>query len=63
MAETARRKPYKKRATPAKALAQHRKLLKRGLGDRFEGMSEEEIISALKRTREEIWQEKIASRP
>ena len=35
-------------------------LQKEGLGDRFEGKSEQEIIQALKRTREEIWQEKLA---
>jgi hypothetical protein len=34
---------------PARALALHRKLLKEGLGDRFKGMTEEEIIRALKK--------------
>jgi hypothetical protein len=28
----------------------------------FEGMSEEEVIKKLRKTREEIWEEKLASR-
>lgn len=29
----------------------------------FEGMTEDEIIEALRKTREELWEEKLASRP
>ena len=52
-----------KRPNAARALALHRKLLQEGLGDRFSGMTEEEIIRAIKKTREEIWSEKLAARP
>ncbi|MBI5244865.1 MAG: hypothetical protein HY922_14440 [Elusimicrobia bacterium] len=63
MTKTIRGKGAGKRADPAKAVALHRKLLKEGLGDRFEGMTEGEIIRAIKKTREEIWSEKLAARP
>ena len=63
MAKTIRENSVGKRADPAKALALHRKLLKEGIGDRFKGMTEEEIIRAVKKTREEIWSEKLAARP
>ncbi|MBI4690041.1 MAG: hypothetical protein HY754_07210 [Nitrospirae bacterium] len=29
----------------------------------FEGMSEEEVIQKLRKTREELWEKKLASRP
>ena len=62
MAKTARGKASRKRPDQSKALALHRKLLKAGLGDRFEGMTQEEIIGALRKTRDEIWSEKLAAR-
>ncbi len=63
MAKTIRNKSIRNRPNPAKALALHRKLLREGLGDRFHGMTEEEIICAIKKTRDEIWCEKLANRP
>jgi len=39
------------------------RLQQQGLGDPFKGMSEGEIIRAIKRTRHAIWQEKLAARP
>ena len=29
----------------------------------FEGMTEDEMIAALRKTREELWEKKLASRP
>lgn len=58
MAKTVRGEASKKRPDQAKALALHRKLLKAGLGDRFEGMTQEAIIGALRKTRERIWSER-----
>lgn len=57
MAKTARENISKKRPNQARALSLHRKLLKAGLGDRFEGMTQEEVIGALRKTREQIWAE------
>ncbi len=62
MSRVLKEKPQRKKVDVAKALAQHEKLLRLGLGDRFKGMSEEAVIKALKQTREEIWEEKIAGR-
>jgi hypothetical protein len=45
------------------ALALFQKLRRDSLGDSFRGMSEDQIIRAMKRTRETIWQEKLADRP
>ncbi len=47
----------KKAQTLFRGLQQH------GLGDPFKGMSEDEVIRAIKRTREAIWLEKLAARP
>ena len=46
-----------------KAHALFRRLQQQGLGDPFKGMSEDQIIRAIKRTRDTIWQEKLAARP
>ena len=46
-----------------KARTLFRRLQQQGLGDPFKGMSEDEIIRAIKRTRHAIWQEKLAARP
>ena len=46
-----------------KAQVLFQRLQQQGLGDPFRGMSEGEIIRAIKRTREAIWQEKFAVRP
>ena len=46
-----------------KAQALLRKLQQQGLGDPFRGMSEEQIIRAIKRTREAIWRDKLAACP
>lgn len=46
-----------------KAHALFRRLQQQGLGDPFKGMSEAEIVRAIKRTRVAIWQEKLAARP
>ena len=46
-----------------KAQALFRRLQQQGLGDPFKGMNEDEIIRAIKRTRDTIWQEKLAARP
>ncbi len=62
MSKVLKERPQKKKVDVAKALAQFHKLREHGLGDRFKGVSEEEIIRALKKTREEIWQEKVAAR-
>ena len=62
MAKTIRDKSTRNRPDAARAQALHKKLLKEGLGDRFKGMTEEEIIRAIKKTREEIWSEKLAAR-
>ena len=41
-----------------------RRLKQHGLGDaQFHGLTEQEIIRAIKRTRHAIWQEKLAARP
>ena len=45
------------------ALNLFRKLQRQGLGDSFRGMREDQIIRTIKRTREAIWQEKLAARP
>lgn len=62
MSKTLKERPHKKKIDVTKALAQFHKLREHGLGDRFKGMSEDEIIGALKKTRETIWQEKLATR-
>ena len=46
-----------------KAVALFHRLQRQGLGDPFRGMSEGQIVQAIKRTREAIWQEKLAARP
>ena len=46
-----------------KAQALFHRLQQQGLGDPFKGMNEDEILRAIKRTREAIWQEKLAARP
>ncbi len=45
------------------ALTLFRALQRQGLGDPFRGMREDQIIRTIKRTREAIWQEKLATRP
>jgi len=55
---------HRRKTLDRKKILKHlRRLEERGLGDRFKGMSEEEVIKALKKTRAEIWQEKLAGRP
>lgn len=46
-----------------RALLALRRIQTLGLGDRFAGMSKDGILKALKRTREQLWQEKLAARP
>ena len=46
-----------------KAQALFRRLQQQGLGDPFKGMTEDEMLRAIKRTRNAIWQEKLAARP
>ena len=60
MARTANGKPAGNRK---KAQVLFRKLQRQGLGDPFSGMSEDQIIRSIKRTREAIWQEKLAACP
>lgn len=60
MAKTANGKPAVNRK---KAQALLCRLQQQGLGDPFRGMNEDEIIRAIKRTRNAIWQEKLAARP
>lgn len=60
MARAANGKPAVNRR---KAHALFRRLQQQGLGDPFKGMSEDEILRAIKRTRNAIWQEKLAARP
>jgi len=60
MAKTANGKPAVNRK---KAQALFHRLQQQGLGDQFRGMNEDEIIRAIKRTRQAIWQEKLAARP
>ncbi|OGX03781.1 MAG: hypothetical protein A3G87_03965 [Omnitrophica bacterium RIFCSPLOWO2_12_FULL_50_11] len=59
MARTANGKPAVDRN---RARNLFRRLQQQGLGDPFKGMSEDEIIRAIKRTRNAIWQEKLAGR-
>jgi len=50
----------------AKRAKEHLKRIKQLLAERdspFDDMSDEEIIRKLRKTREEIWEEKLASRP
>lgn len=56
------RKSRPKRGTN-QALAILRKVKLEGPEARFKGMTKEEVIRAIKKTREEIWREKIAARP
>lgn len=60
MAKTANGKPAVNRN---KARTLFRRLQQQGLGDPFKGMNEGEILRAIKRTRNAIWQEKLAARP
>ena len=60
MAKAANGKPAVNRK---KAQALFHRLQQQGLGDPFRGMSEEQIVRAIKRTRDAIWQEKLAPRP
>ena len=60
MARTANGKPAVNRK---KAQLLFHRLQQQSLGDPFKGMSEDEIIRAIKRTRDSIWQEKLAARP
>jgi hypothetical protein len=60
MARSANGKPPVNRK---KAQVLFHRLQEQGLGDPFRGMSEDRIIRAIKRTREFIWQEKLAARP
>lgn len=46
-----------------KARTLYNRLQQRGLGGLFKGQREDESIRAIKRTREAIWQEKVAARP
>lgn len=46
-----------------KARVLYRRLQERGLGDPFKGLREDAIVRAIKRTRQAIWQEKVATRP
>lgn len=45
-----------------KARALYRRLQERGLGDLFKGLRKDAIVRAIKRTRQTIWQEKVAAR-
>jgi hypothetical protein len=47
----------------SRALAILRKVKLEGPEARFKGKTDEEIIRAIKKTRQEIWRKKIASRP
>ena len=60
MARAANGKPVVNRK---KAQILFRRLQQQGFGDPFRGMSENQIVRAIKRTREAIWQEKLAARP
>ena len=53
----------KTKPNPKKALQALHRLKELGLGDHFKGMTEEEVLKELKRTREELWKEKLANRP
>ena len=53
----------KTKTNPQKALKILRRLQKTGLSDRFRGMTEEAALKELKKTREQLWQEKLAARP
>jgi len=50
-------------ANPKKALEILRKVREEGPDKRFRGMTEEAVIKALKKTRADIWREKIAGSP
>ncbi|HAM40415.1 MAG TPA: hypothetical protein DCP69_03520 [Candidatus Omnitrophica bacterium] len=60
MARAANGKPSVNRK---KAQVLFHRLQEQGLGDSFRGMSEDQIVRAIKRTRAVIWQEKLAARP
>ena len=48
---------------PRRAAALFHRLKQHGLGDdQFKGLTEQQIIRAIKRTRHAIWQEKVAAR-
>ena len=57
-------RPRKKTSTNLRrALVLFRHLKQHGLGDdQFKGLTEQEILRAIKRTRHAIWQEKVAAR-
>lgn len=64
MPKIVRDKPAgKRRPDPKKALEALHALWKCDLPERFRGMTEAQVIQEIKKTREEIWQEKLASRP
>ena len=63
MGKTLKEKPLRRRPDSAKALEHLRKI--RELSDRFggptKGMTKEEIIVSIKKTREELWDRYLAS--
>ena len=65
MARTLKGKPHKRLPNSAKALEHLRRA--RELSDRFggptKGMTQDEIIASIKRAREELWDQYLASRP
>lgn len=55
-----RKKPS---ANLRRALVLFRHLKRYGLGDhQFKGLTEQQVLRAIKRTRQAIWQEKVAAR-
>ena len=55
----------KTRSNPKKALEVFRKLQEtsRRYGGPVKGMTKEEVITSIKKTREELWDQYLASRP
>ena len=63
MAKVIHERPRPKGANPKRALQLLEQLKREGLGDRFAGMSDDEVIHALRKTRDLLWKEKLADRP
>lgn len=61
MTQTVKTKPYRKGPNSKKALDILRNVKKRGAEPQFQHATDEEIIRAVKQTRDRIWREKLAS--
>ena len=63
MGRTIQDKPARKRPNSRRALVALRRMRRHSLLPHLQGKPAEEIIREIKKTREQIWQEKLAPRP